>query len=42
MVRQFGATHTSYEIADMLNAAGLCTGKNLMFTARHVQTIRAA
>jgi hypothetical protein len=41
MVRRHGATHTNYELADMFNAAGLCTGKNLMFTAKHVQTIRA-
>ncbi|WP_146604014.1 hypothetical protein [Micromonospora deserti] len=40
IVRQYGATHSNVEIAQMLNDAGLRTGKNLGFTPRHVAAVR--
>jgi hypothetical protein len=42
VIRQHGATHTSAEIADMLNAAGLSTGKGKPFTAGGVARVRDA
>src|SRR6266545_5288562 len=41
LVRRHGATHTSAKLADMLNAAGLTTGKGKPFTAHHVAIVRA-
>jgi DNA invertase Pin-like site-specific DNA recombinase len=40
IVRQYGATHSDVQIAEMLNDAGLRTGKNLRFTPRHVAGVR--
>jgi hypothetical protein len=42
VIRQHGATHTSAEIADMLDAAGLSTGKGKPFTAGGVARVRDA
>jgi len=39
-VRQYGATHSNVQIAEMLNDAGLRTGKNLRSTPRHVAGVR--
>jgi hypothetical protein len=41
LVHRYGATHTSEQIAAMLNAAGLKTGKGKPFTAKHVAIVRA-
>jgi hypothetical protein len=40
IVREFGATYNNVQIAKMLNDAGLKTGKNLLFTPRHVAGVR--
>jgi hypothetical protein len=42
IMRRHGATHTSAQIADMLNAAGLKTGKGKPFTVGGVARIRDA
>jgi len=42
VIRRHGATHTSAELADMLNAAGLTTGKGKPFTAGGVARVRDA
>jgi DNA invertase Pin-like site-specific DNA recombinase len=42
MIRQHGATYTSVELADMLNTAGLTTGKGKPFTAGGVARVRDA
>ncbi|MFF5216182.1 hypothetical protein [Micromonospora sp. NPDC000442] len=42
LIRQHGATHTSAELADMLNTAGLTTGKGKPFTAGGVARVRDA
>jgi hypothetical protein len=42
VIRQYGATHTSAELADMLNTAGLTTGKGRPFTAGGVARVRDA
>ena len=42
MVHRYGATRTSAEIAEMLNAAGLTTGKGKPFTAGGVARVREA
>jgi hypothetical protein len=42
VIRQHGATHTSTELADMLNTAGLRTGKGKPFTAGGVARVRDA
>jgi DNA invertase Pin-like site-specific DNA recombinase len=40
LMRRHGATHTSAQLADMLNAAGLSTGKGKPFTASNVASVR--
>jgi excisionase family DNA binding protein len=42
LIRRHGATCTSAELADMLNAAGLTTGKGKPFTAGGVARVRDA
>jgi hypothetical protein len=42
LVCRHGATHTSAQLADMLNAAGLTTGKGKPFTAGGVARVRDA
>lgn len=42
VIRQHGATHTSAELAAMLNAEGLTTGKGKPFTAGDVTRVRDA
>lgn len=42
LVRRYGATHTSEQLADKLNAAGLTTGKGKPFTIGGVARIRDA
>jgi len=42
VIRQHGATHTNAELAAMLNAAGLRTGKGKRFTAGGVARVRDA
>jgi hypothetical protein len=41
-VRRYGATHTSEQLAERLNAAGLLTGKGKPFTAAGVARVRDA
>lgn len=40
LLRRHGATHTSEQLADMLNAAGLASGKGKPYTARNVASLR--
>lgn len=40
LMRRHGATHTSAQLADLLNAAGLRTGKGKPYTERNVASIR--
>jgi DNA invertase Pin-like site-specific DNA recombinase len=42
LVRRYGATHTSEQLAERLNAAGLLTGKGKPFTAAGVARVRDA
>jgi DNA invertase Pin-like site-specific DNA recombinase len=42
VIRQHGATHASAELADLLNTAGLTTGKGKPFTAGGVARVRDA
>jgi DNA invertase Pin-like site-specific DNA recombinase len=42
LARGLAATHTNVQIAEHLNAAGLCTSNDEPFTATHVQWIRWA
>ena len=42
LVRRYGATHTSQQLADKLNAAGLTTGKGKRFTTAGVARVRDA
>jgi hypothetical protein len=42
LVRRYGATHTSEQLAERLNAAGLLTGKGKPFTAGAVARVRDA
>lgn len=42
LIRRYGASHTSTEIAEMLTAAGLATGKGKPFTAGGVARVRDA
>ncbi|GIG63370.1 hypothetical protein Lfu02_77420 [Longispora fulva] len=39
-MREHGTPHSNVQISTMLNDAGLRTGKNLRFTARHVAAVR--
>lgn len=40
LMRRHGAAHTSAQLADMLNAAGLTTGKGKPYTASNVASVR--
>jgi hypothetical protein len=40
LMRRHGATHTSAQLADLLNAAGLTTGKGKPFTAANMASLR--
>ena len=42
LVRRYGATHSSEQLAERLNAAGLLTGKGKPFTAAGVARVRDA
>ena len=41
MIQRYGAMHPGEQVADVLNAASLTTGKGKPFAARHVAIVRA-